>query len=169
MLAAAWVTAGATVGLLIGAAITAWFALWTWTTQLMDVGLIVREAKRNAEERRRAQAAQIFTWVDTETPTNDRLPTDLGLVVRVSNSSEQPVYDLAVILPAGTERLRHLMPKEQFTFRDGDSILADDNFTVQLTFRDASGPRWRTSSEGDLSELVAPADSAGDAIDKGST
>src|SRR5258708_6401297 len=103
MLAAAWVTAGATVGLLIGAAITAWFAFETWTsqlvamtTQLMDVGLIARQARRDAAERRRAQAAQIFTWVDTETSVGD-------LVVRVSNSSQQPIYDLAITLPTGTE------------------------------------------------------------------
>src|SRR5437773_56250 len=109
MLAAAWVSAGATAGLLIVAVITVWFAFTTWatqlgtlSTQLMQVGL---QAKRDAEQRRRAQAAQIFTWVDTETSADDLSPSAPGLVVCVSNSSQQPVYDLAVTLPGGTEGL----------------------------------------------------------------
>jgi hypothetical protein len=164
MLAAAWVTAGATVGLLIGAAITAWFAYtaWTtqigaWATQLMDIGLVVQQARRDAEERRRAQAAQVFTWVATNTSANDVSSSDSGVIVHVSNSSQQPVYDVVVTLPTRIESLRLLLPKEQFTFRDDGSTPTGSHCSVQLTFRDAAGLRWRTSSEGGLNELGEPA------------
>lgn len=123
----------------------------------MDIGLVAQQARRDAEERRRAQAAQVFTWVETNTAANDVSSSDSGVIVHVSNSSQQPVYDVVVTLPAGIESLRLLLPKEQFTLRGDDPIPADSHFSVQLTFRDTAGLRWRTSSEGGLNELVEPA------------
>jgi hypothetical protein len=130
----------------------------------MEIGLVVHHARRDAEERRRTQAAQVFTWVETSISANDVCPSDPGVIVHVSNSSQQPVYDVAVTLPAGTEFLRLLLPKEQFTFRGDDPVTADSHFFAQLTFRDAAGLRWRTSSEGGLNEVVEP-----DAVQQEST
>lgn len=158
MLAATWVTAGATVGLLIGAAITAFFAYMAWHTQLgalltqgMELGALMRQHKRDADLHRRAQAAQVFIWLDQAESSSDLRSHQT--VVAVRNSSQLPVYEVKVVLPAGGESIGHLMPGKQHILQDVGTQPADSAPTIQISFRDAAGLQWLTTSTGHLSEL----------------
>jgi len=146
MLAAAWVGAGATVGLLIAAVITAAFALNAYRKQSREVELLQKQFDRDSAERRRAQAAQVFVWVSQDAP-------DKAFVM---NSSKQPIYELVVSLPAGDECLKHLMPEANRGFTGVDTSASDGTFTVRCTFRDAAGVRWQTTALGILTEIVVP-------------
>jgi hypothetical protein len=92
MLAAAWVTAGATVGLLIGAIIAAAFAIKAFGKQAEEVSILReqayaerREREREAEERRRAQAAQVFTWVGERPVHEGEAPRPAACVKNTSS------------------------------------------------------------------------------------
>jgi hypothetical protein len=142
MLLAAWVSAGATVGLLIAAVITAVFALNAYRKQSREVELLQKQFDRDSAERRRAQAAQVFVWVSQDAPDK----------AYVKNSSKQPVYDLVVSLPAGNKSLKHLMPEANREFPGVGAAASDGTFTVSCTFRDAAGVCWKTTARGILTE-----------------
>ena len=98
-----------------------------------------------------AQAAKVFIWV-TEPEDN------LEPVIHVRNTSEQPIYELAiswdnaaVATPVVSSEGGPFMPgaDEDFDF----SNLPSAGTTMWLDFRDAAGRRWRTTSEGELGEL----------------
>jgi hypothetical protein len=146
MLAAAWVSAGGTVGLLIAAVITAVFALNAYRKQSREVELLQKQFDRDSAERRRAQAAQVFVWVSQREP-------DKAFVM---NSSKQPVYELLVSLPAGDKSFKHLMHESTLDFCDVGTAASDGSFTARCTFRDAAGVRWQTTALGMLTEIVVP-------------
>jgi hypothetical protein len=115
--------------------------------------MLARQARSDSDLQRRAQAAQVFVQLDNHRPGE----TDVGpgIVARVKNSSKQPIYDLAVELPSGTEALPHLMPDSEQAFPGlGTNAAAS---TRGCSFRDAAGLRWHTSGSGVSSE-VADAD-----------
>jgi len=171
-LAAAWVTAGATVGLFLFAIVTARYAAKAFRKQSEDVALtredvaLAREqADRDIRERRRAQAAQVFIVISP--PQSVNVPSDEGGIDRVirvtatgTNTSTRPIYDIEVQWrtasgPFGDTAMEpQILPGlgEQFlqrwTAEQGVSGLA-----VSLSFRDAAGVQWRTNDRGELAEL----------------
>jgi hypothetical protein len=168
VLVATWVTAGATIGLFVAACVTAFFALTAWFTQLgalvtqfMELSVLIRQAQADSHVHRRAQAAKVFIWLDTAEPSDDLVAS--RMMVYVTNSSQQPVYDVDVILPLGPEHIAHLMPEAQRTFQDIDTKVVDGTSMVSCTFRDAAGLRWLTTSTGGLTELDEPDPKAPDA------
>ena len=113
---------------------------------------------REARERHRAQAAQVFISLDDDRRNHARF--------NVTNTSDQPVYD-AEIRWRDDSLLKPAIHHTQVgTILPGDrpsvdpalkSSLArprtdDDRFTV-LMFRDAAGVMWTRKLDGDLSEL----------------
>lgn len=161
LLIATWTGALATVGLLLGGAITAWYAGKAFREQSHEVALLQEQVKneqceraREAAERRRAQAAKVFLWV---TEPEDQS----GHVVNVRNTSEQPIHELtiawaedAVPMPVVTAEGGPFMPGVENAFDVAE--LVDTDITVWLDFRDAAGLLWRTTSRGELTELADP-------------
>jgi hypothetical protein len=122
MLAAAWVTAIATAGLLVGAIVTAWYAIRTFTIQASQLKLLEvqrrddqaltrqqiavlelqgRQIRQSLAEReaqaardRAAQAQHIMVW-----QSRDRVGSEPGgpywvVVAHVENRSEEPVTEV---------------------------------------------------------------------------
>jgi hypothetical protein len=161
LLVATWTGALATVGLLIGAGITAWYAKKAFREQSREVALLQEQVKneqrdraREAADRRRAQAAKVFIWVTESTDQSEP-------VIHVRNTSEQPIHELiiswagdAVPMPVVTSEGGPLMPGEENVFDVADLAHADS--AVWLGFRDAAGLRWRTTSRNELTELPDP-------------
>ncbi len=105
----------------------------------------MEQAAREAEDRRKAQAAKVFVAVGGLTP-------DMADEVRIRNSSDQPIYDLVASWADGVELqlVPHLMPGDEYPFfaaTPADAIVPP---VVWLDFRDAAGLRWRTTSRGQL-------------------
>jgi hypothetical protein len=176
--APAWIAAAAAVVLAIGAGITAWFAargsgsrqrqhadLYGRLTQLLD--LQASELRQAMDERRRAQASQIFIELDrTAAPASE--PDSWRVTASVHNTSRQPVYDLYVIWQHGTVRMgkpdpaTRLMPGQQLRCERGsESITADAAvdpaaLSAFLTFRDSAGTRWTVREDGTFTD-IAPA------------
>jgi hypothetical protein len=145
LIAAAQITAVATVALAAGAIITAIFAIAAFLKQSREVGLLQEQASREAEDRRKAQAVQVFVAVGGLTP-------DMTDEVRLVNSSGQPIYDLSASWADGAElqRVPHLMPGDVYPFFAEPPAGAAGPPVVWLHFRDAAGLRWRTTSQGQL-------------------
>ena len=133
------------------------------------------------EERRRAQACQVFIELrrtSTSTPelgeagaahSPDDLAADGRVAATVHNNSHQPVYDLYVIWLLGTNRMgrpdpaARLLPGQQVCFErkpePADNAAPDspaagaEALTAFLTFRDAAGIRWTVREDGTLSDI----------------
>jgi hypothetical protein len=173
MLSAAWVTAFATVGLLLGAIVTAWYAVKTFTAQAGQLKILelqrrdeqaltrqqiaildlqaqqirgsLEDHNTQAERDHLAQAQRVMVWQTREPvgPAPGR-DTPWRVVAHVDNRSGRPVTDV------------------EFRFR-GDGIRTDSDRAAPLDageqatsmmkayatvnaavyFRDANGVRWR--------------------------
>lgn len=147
-----WISAAATVGLLIGAIVTARYAIKAFRKQAEEVAALVAENNRQAAERRRAQASSVF----------------IGLPIRgirlvqpsAQNASSFPVHDaqfwyygpdglsdpddLGMIMPGPVGLNGKQMRYEEAVER-----------TI-LTFRDAEGIRWIRRADGTLQEQNRP-------------
>jgi type II secretory pathway pseudopilin PulG len=172
--APAWITAIATVGLLAGAVVTAIFAVKAFRKQAREVDLLQRQAERDVDERRRAQARLVFIYLVDHPAEHDLAAAadqmdaairakDASVTVlaaRLSNTSKQPVYDLVVQWSIGgnvfgdLQEEPQLMPGEEretqqtWPVSGGISIVA-----VTFHFSDAAGVRWRTTDRGGLAEV----------------
>jgi hypothetical protein len=176
MLVAAQVLAIATAALAVLAVPAGLFAGLAFRKQSAEVKLLQEQAKRDSDERRRAQASHVFL-----TKTTARVPMPTGpagsgvapavsslVKVRLTNSSDQPVFEveftwywgdrkreptvrpapIAVVLPGkGTDQ------EQPAAFKGVGSITAD------ATFRDAAGVWWRRGLGGRLYDLT-PAETA---------
>jgi hypothetical protein len=178
LLAATQITAIATVVLALGAIITAWFAIKAFGKQSKEVSLLQQQADRDIDQRRRAQAAQVFvecrpvateiagTMEEAMVRTGNDVPEPH--IVKAHNASDLPIYKLAVIWtrsgglgepPYMTRSLipakdlqtlaPRLMPGETIAGRHTPSYAIP---WVWLLFRDAAGVEWRTSEDGYLFE-----------------
>jgi hypothetical protein len=144
----ALLTAIATIVLAVFAIVTAWYARKAFRAQSQEVGLLLEQAKRDTDERRRAQASRVFLGA----------PPDEGTIVSpyARNASDFPVYDaqvwyvepgtitgpdiLGIILPGQTSpAMRAFDPPEALTY-------------AYLTFRDAEGIYWTRGPAGDFRE-----------------
>ena len=163
-------TAVATLALAVLALATAFLALLAWLKQSREVRdqaemlalqakelrQVSADRKREAGERRRAQAVQVYLVM---------IPADEGLLARVRNTSQQPVYGLRVEdpveVPASGTAAEVLMPGGEYGFKySGGHPPEGERWTPAVTFRDRAGVRWRTWTDGRLEEIPEPPDPA---------
>jgi hypothetical protein len=184
-----WVTALATIGLLAGAVLTAVFAVQAFREQSKEVRLLedqvndqrdlalkqvevlslqAEEIRASLENRRRDQAARVFTWVEVTSHARGRFR------VHVTNSSDRPIYGLTFLLGYGDddeadyfskpETVKHVMPHETTMFEpdeDEHSILWGTSWEPgevwsAVHFRDASGETWQVNSRGQMERAPEP-------------
>jgi hypothetical protein len=168
-------TAVANVVLAIFAIVTAIFAGRALRAQSSQLEMELRERRREAEERRRAQAAQVFVWQDPPELSQrggDSITAWATTVAHVLNTSKQPVFNLRIMWvytgkPAGKYVLRAapLMPGEEDTGVDTLPLLAERSFdtdtvaavlddqTAVAIFDDSAGLSWRRYVDGRLEEF----------------
>jgi hypothetical protein len=105
---AAQLTAAATLALAVLALATAILAFMAWRKQSREVSdqaemlrlqaeefrQLATDREREAQERRRAQAAQVYVWIKSLPPDLDLDLDPYRVVARVRNASPQPVYRL---------------------------------------------------------------------------
>ncbi len=150
--AATWIGAIATVGLSIGAGVAAIFAIMAFRKQSEEVRFLQSEAAREIRERRRAQATQVFAWADERPMAND---ADMRLAACLRNASQQPIYDIRLGWAETAQGSRGvLLPGEEHVMPGAGAVIADGKVPVWAEFRDCAAVRWRTTSRGELTELL---------------
>jgi hypothetical protein len=175
--------AAATIALALGAIVTAIFAILAFrqqSRQIRDQQGINRKLVRVLElqakdliaaddQRRRTQASQVLLRREVQDRDMRMGQVDALLtgqqhnpvaVMRVENSSGQPVYDAELRwemdgIPAGVpDQLGTLAPgvtePSPRPIPPGDANL----FTAALRFRDAAGVRWERRPDGEPAELA---------------
>lgn len=179
-----------TWGLLFAALVGAVFAMMAFWKQSEEVRLLKEDARvqdgerrREAEERRRAQAASIYVVREYlpgpgvsvgRAQTLVRHGSTPTVAATVHNAGGSPIYDVRVhwvnagdpVVQAGCEeRLGTIGPGEQQrSLRDAPGgFVIPDNFSPIAYFRDAAGLRWTLTTEGQL-EQVDPLLPAGAAL-----
>lgn len=163
-------TAVANVVLAVFAIITAVLAGLAFRKQAREVSdqaEMLRQAaadrEREAAERRRAQALEVYVYREGHSPEYELDPYVIS--ARVFNTSRQPVYSVQFSWhvdgqPVGIERWRgHLAPgadvEEVFECRDVRAGAVD----AKVTFQDRAGAWWaRRGQDGDLMEIAEPPD-----------
>ncbi len=146
--------------------------------QAKELGESIKERQREAEERRRAQAARVFIWQEyregnpalSEGPPppymahlrdpgrGESLPV---MVAHVENTSDQPIYRLIVRWKAGgafhsqSEELRPLMPhKQKDLVQEIPGAKTDPSILSAVAFfRDAAGVYWKAHPDGTFDEI----------------
>src|SRR5712692_400616 len=152
LLVATWTGSIATVGLLAGAGITAWYARKAFREQAEQVIILREQADRDIDQRRRDQATRVFAW--TEQRPFDGDPADPRAAACVRNTSQQAVYDVRLGWgTSGQHRWPVLLPGGECLIPGAGSSVADGTSAVWAEFRDAQGIRWRTSSTGNLDPM----------------
>ena len=160
-----WITAIATVGLLIGAIITAIYAIRAFREQSREVGILLEQNDRDIRDRRRDQASRVFVHEERYTYHAVGKPSEKDITAYVHNTSEQPVYDVAFRWHSWGEpytenrRDEPLMPGA----KDHDSarvpLDADpEQFGAFVIFRDRAGVRWRAHPDGRFDEIEPGSD-----------
>ena len=156
LLAATWTSAIATVLLVIGAIVAAFYARNAYREQSRQTRLLREQADRDIRQRRRAQASQVFTWVEKRPfDGNDK---DLRSAACIKNTSEQPVYDIELGLGPGAgkgseRRWPVLMPGADDQLPGLGTDFGDGHRQIWITFRDSAGVRWQATSDGQLTEV----------------
>lgn len=99
LVAATWTGAIATVLLVLGAAATALYARNAYREQSRQTReireqtrLLQEQADRDIKQRHRAQATQVFTWVEMR--PFDGKADDMRSAACIMNASAHPVYDI---------------------------------------------------------------------------
>jgi hypothetical protein len=147
-----WITAIGTAALAAGAIFTVIYAIKTFGAQARQVALLVKENNRQAEERRRAQAAGVYIGIRRD---GNRLIQPAAF-----NSSELPVFDAQFwySIPGGItgpDDLGMIMPGP--VGLNGRQMPYDEAIEhAILTFRDAQGARWIRMPGGTLEEQARP-------------
>jgi len=161
----------ATVVLAVFAIITAIVAGWAFKAQSRQLAVEFGERHREAEERRRAQAVQVYVWQRPRTTTYAVGSSASSTVeAYIVNSSRQPIFGVktrfmrvnsgvfwggitnreAPLLPGDQDYAAALIPAGQ---------VVDDLVAVSF-FRDRAGIQWATYADGRLSEVDQSADVA---------
>lgn len=184
-----WLGALATVGLFIGAGFTVYYARHAFLKQsaefddqretnkklaaaaelqVDELRESLAERKRQAVERRSAQASRVFAWQERRPAleSTDPGPAETsGLIfAHVRNASDQPVYDLQFrwlfkerarpFKTTQTEAPLGPGAARKIEFR-GHPDIGLDQFSVAVCFRDAAGVTWLRRPNGYLEELAA--------------
>jgi hypothetical protein len=178
-----WIAAIATVVLAVGAIFTVFYARNAFREQSKEVGLLQLQVKdqqdarqREAEERHRAQAAQVYitreVFAGRRAHAGDEPIKGIGakaasVTAIVHNVSDQPVYDLRVHWMAGDagvqagleDQLGTLGPRDRRpTVRPVPPAVTTEQFSVIAYFRDAAGARWTLTPDGQLAPVPAALD-----------
>lgn len=120
----------------------------------------LQERKREAAERRNAQASKVFMWTErAETVMfreNRAYPTE-GITAHLKNASSHPVYNVEISWPGETDRIPALMPGEQTDHtRPGHWVSATTpdslGYKPLARFRDAAGVHWLIGPGGYFTE-----------------
>jgi len=166
---AAIATAVVAIGVIVAAAL-AGKAFGARSSQLADqselisklaevLDLLAKDLRLSLDERRRAQACEVFIDLTRFGETAGRV------TATVHNNSQQPVYDVYVIWQLGTvrmgrpDRAARLLPGHEVCFErtpePSASGSADESAVLSafLTFRDAAGTRWTVREDGTLSDI----------------
>lgn len=166
-----------TWGLLFFALVGAVFAIMAFRKQSEEVRLLkddaevqVGERRREAEERRRAQAASIYVvreylpspGVTIGNPTLVRHDSPLTVAATVHNTGGRPIYDVRVhwvdagaVAQAGCEELLGTIGpgEQQQSQRDAPGgFVIPDNFVPVAYFRDAADLGWTLTPGGQLGQ-----------------
>jgi hypothetical protein len=140
-------TAVATVALAVLALAAAILAGLAFRKQSREVGILIEESKRQARERRRAQAARVFIAISTDPADKDRPATQ--------NASDYPTFDAQLWYSnprglMGPDDLHMMLPG---TTASGTLLMAAAGYPeIILTFRDAEGVRWIRMADGSFDE-----------------
>lgn len=131
-----------------------------------ELGASLAERKREAAERRRAQASRVFILAKA----HPRDGEPISVISRtVKNTSQLPIYDLILLWRGETGEwidigdpvdLPVFMPGEQHDWATSiepsvriQSFLTDPSLIrAAVVFRDAAGVHWRLQSDGQLVE-----------------
>lgn len=124
--------------------------------QLKDLQGSLDERQRDRNERRRAQAAQIYIVIRGVSKSGN----EVGGVSQATNASTRPIYDIIAQWGSRFENLGEPVPKPELV--PGESApfnqawRMDDlpsGVGVSIEFRDAAGVFWRSTDRGELTEL----------------
>jgi hypothetical protein len=143
-----WISAVATLGLLIGAIITAIYAVRAFGEQSKEVAILAKQNDRDVAERHRDQGARVYTVVEDNRP---RYAHPYGI-----NGSDFPVYG-AQLWQAGPGGLSDpgdtvMIPPGGRAMDGRDISYLDALANTVLTFRDAAGAQWIRMPDGNLKE-----------------
>jgi hypothetical protein len=122
----------------------------------------VAENNRQADERRRARASQVFVTAEPYLREGEPISS---IEVSVTNTSQQPIYDLTLLWHEGAGEWTDLgdpvyfpvlIPGQEYKAGTGieptlpiGRFLLDPYLTgAAVTFRDAAGEHWRLDSYG---------------------
>lgn len=148
-----WISAFATVGLLIGAIITARYAIKAFGEQSREVAILAEQNEREADDRRREQASRVYLIA----------PRESQMLVKPSaaNASDLPVHDAQIWYGdpgglSGPEDLGLILPKTSVPARRQFSAAQALAHTI-LTFRDSAGNRWVRMPDGTFDQQKHPA------------
>lgn len=178
LLTATEVTAVATAVLALLAAATAWFAFAAARAQAEQVRILrgqVRSAKteldRQADDRRRAQAAQVYlTRAAVKVRRGSQGTVQVQGIsakaahvdITVHNTSKQPVYDVRVHWASATAKVQAGSDDPAGTLPPGGEYHAQrelpgdmplEDFTAVASFRDAAGLQWSITPDGRLQSV----------------
>lgn len=125
------------------------FAFLAFRKQSQEVALLQEQDRPDIEQRRRAQAAQVFTWPG-KAPLHGE--DDMRDAAFIRNTSAQPVYDVSIGWGGHAGALLAvLMPGDEHAAR-GAGASATKGTSAES--RDAAGAWWRTTSAGVLTDLT---------------
>jgi hypothetical protein len=184
-IAAEQLAAVATLALAVLALATAVLALLAWRKQSREVRdqaemlklqaeelrQVSADREREAQARHRAQAAQVYIWIDPVHVEADGEETpDITVRAHVRNTSPQPIYDLCFewfTFTLDADRPTVLTYWGQAPLTPGDTaspvipklpgFLANpDDVTVAASFRDRNQVTWRIQPGGYLEEFALP-------------
>ena len=158
-----WITAIATVGLLVGAIITAIYAVKAFGDQAKELAILAKQNESDIAERRRAQAVQVFTGAPQPAGSAEQGGPITGTVPYARNASDLPVYDAQFWYPdysglSGPDHLGMILPGKKHYSRSG-RIYSSRDLAISLiilTFRDAAGVPWIRMPDGALREQAHP-------------
>jgi hypothetical protein len=148
-----WISAIATVGLLVGAIITAIYAAKAFGAQATELAVLKDQRDRDSKERRRAQAAKVFIGVPHNPPRM--------IQPYAQNASDYPIFDAQFWYSGedgivGPDDLGPIMPGP--VVHNGRQMPeAEAREHAILTFRDAEGIRWVRMPDGTFDEQKHPA------------
>jgi hypothetical protein len=122
------------------------------------------ERKRDREQRHRAQASRVFISEEHEgysAAYRRGAPEASFVTAKVTNTSDQPIYNVALRWHRGSASHGDPNPEPVGTMMPGDSVARTQNFPpgtnmavsgAVVRFHDASGVEWLRRPDGGLAE-----------------
>jgi hypothetical protein len=150
-----WLTAAFTGLLAVFAIITAWFAREAFRQQSAEVNALLEDRKREAEERRRAQASMVFVWYVRSTVAAVGHPAVDKVTMHLRNTSDQPIYYVRFAWPGFdggglTIREQPLMPGDQDADFRTIEVGVNPTPVGAVIFHDRNDVWWRAHPGGKL-------------------